>query len=125
MRLELNPLEILASLAGGVLVALLIVLGFALFGQVGQLSPANSPVRAIFVNCITARARSRQESAAPVSAQLRRVERQCANHDSTGGTQATPLSQSALAPTAPAPPTRATRTARTHGWRKAATPRAN
>lgn len=124
MRLELNPLEILASLAGGILVAL-IVLGFALFGQVGQLSPANSPVRATLVNCITARTRSRQESAVPTSAQLRRAERQYANHDSTGGAQATPLPQSVPDPTSSAPPTRATRTARTHGWRKAATPRAN
>ena len=122
MRLALKPLEILASLAGGVLAALLVVLVFA---QVGQVSPASSPARTALVNCITARMRSRQESAATTSAQLRRAERQCANQNAAGGAQATPLPQSVPDLTSSAPQPRATRTARTHGWRKAATPRAN
>ena len=88
MRLALNPREILASLAGGVLAALLVVLVFA---QVGQVSPASSPVRTPLVNCISARMRSRQGGTVSLSAQVRRAERKCANQNAAGGARATPL----------------------------------
>ena len=128
MRLEMNPREMLASLAGGALAALLIVLIVGLVGQVRPASaPASAPVRAPLVNCISARMRSRQGSPASISEQVRRAERQCAtqDQDSARGAQATPLAQSAPDVTLSTSKTRATKTARNHGWRKAATPSAN
>ena len=128
MRLEMNPREMLASLAGGALAALLIVLISGLVGQVSPASaPVRAPVRAPLVNCISARMRSRQGSTASISAQVRRAERQCATQDQNAarGAQATPLAQSVPDVTSSTPKTRATKPERNHGWRKAATPSAN
>ncbi|MDF3039044.1 MAG: hypothetical protein K0Q71_1750 [Thermomicrobiales bacterium] len=119
MRLELNPLEFLTSVAGGIVAALLVVL------VLGQFSPVSPPVRATLVNCAAVRARSRQDRATPMSAQERRIKRQCAALSAGAGGVATPPARSRRDTGSPALPAHATKMARTHGWRKAATPSAN
>jgi adenine-specific DNA methylase len=121
MSHTMHPLEFLGSLAGGVVAGLLIVL------VLGHFSPGTQPVRATLVNCAAVRARSRQDSATPISEEQRRAERQCADPGLGSGAVPTPalglgLNQGAgvAAPTA-----RPGKAARTHGWRKTATPPAN